>query len=92
KNDVFILDEPFNGVDIQSNLVISEIIKKLKKLEKTIIISSHIFSTLKDICDEIFLMKNGKIIKKVKQQDFNILETEMMEFTIGNQMERLGLE
>lgn len=91
QNDFFILDEPFNGVDIQSNLVITEIIKELKKLDKTVIISSHIFSTLSDTCDEIYLMKSGEIHKKVMQADFKNLETEMKEFTIGNQIERLGL-
>ena len=91
KNDLFILDEPFNGVDIQSNFIITEIIKKLKDLEKTIIISSHIFSTLAATCDEIYLMKNGEIIRKVKQQDFNNLETEMKNFTIGNRIEKLDL-
>ena len=92
QNDIFILDEPFNGVDIQSNLVITEIIKKFKKLEKTVIISSHIFSTLADTCDEIYLMKNGEIIKKVEQVDFNKLENEMKEFTIGNRIDKLELK
>jgi ABC-2 type transport system ATP-binding protein len=92
ENDVFILDEPFNGVDIQSNLVITEIIKKFKALEKTVIISSHIFSTLADTCDEIYVMKNGEIIKKVKQEYFNTLEMEMKEFTIGNRIDKLGLK
>lgn len=92
ENDVFILDEPFNGVDIQSNLIITEIINKLKYLGKTVIISSHIFSTLADTCDEIFLMKNGEIIRKVKQPDFNNLETEMKEFTLGKRIERLELK
>tara|TARA_B110000240_G_scaffold26442_1_gene27332 strand:+ start:2024 stop:2704 length:681 start_codon:yes stop_codon:yes gene_type:complete len=91
-NNVFILDEPFNGVDIQSNLIITEIIKKFKKLEKTVIISSHIFSTLADTCDEIYLMKNGEIIKKVDQADFNTLEKEMKEFTIGNRIDKLELK
>ena len=91
-NNVFILDEPFNGVDIQSNLIITEIIKKIKKLEKTVIISSHIFSTLADTCDEIYLMKNGEIIKKVDQADFNTLEKEMKEFTIGNRIDKLELK
>jgi ABC-2 type transport system ATP-binding protein len=91
KNDLLILDEPFNGVDIQSNIIITQIIDKLKELEKTVIISSHIFSTLADTCDEIYLMKNGEIIRKVNQQDFNNLETEMKEFTIGNRIERLDL-
>jgi len=92
QNDIFILDEPFNGVDIQSNLIITEIIKKFKKLEKTVIISSHIFSTLADTCDEIYLMKNGEIIRKVEQVDFNKLENEMKEFTIGNRIDKLELK
>ncbi|AUC83379.1 ATP-binding cassette domain-containing protein [Lacinutrix sp. Bg11-31] len=92
KNEIFILDEPFNGVDIQSNLIITEIIKELKQLNKTIIISSHIFSTLANTCNEIYLMKNGEIIKKVKQQDFNKLEAEMINFTIGNRIDKLELE
>jgi ABC-2 type transport system ATP-binding protein len=91
QNEVFILDEPFNGVDIQSNLVITEIIKKLKALKKTLILSSHIFSSLVEICDEIFLLKNGKIIKKVTQKDFSNLASELKEFTIGNRIEKLGL-
>ena len=44
KNEVFILDEPFNGVDIHSNLIIREIIYKLREAGKYVIISSHIFS------------------------------------------------
>ncbi|MDB4183223.1 ABC transporter ATP-binding protein [Flavobacteriaceae bacterium] len=92
ENEVFILDEPFNGVDIQSNLVIAEIIKKLKMLKKTVIISSHIFSTLAATCDEIYLMKNGKIIRKVKQIDFDALESEMKDFTVGNRIDQLGLK
>tara|TARA_B100000497_G_scaffold112319_1_gene133193 strand:- start:138 stop:818 length:681 start_codon:yes stop_codon:yes gene_type:complete len=91
-NNVFVLDEPFNGVDIQSNLIITEIIKRFKKLEKTVIISSHIFSTLADTCDEIYLIKNGEIIKKVDQADFNTLEKEMKEFTIGNRIDKLELK
>jgi len=92
ENNVFILDEPFNGVDIQSNLIINEIIKRFKKLEKTVIISSHIFSTLAETCDEIYLMKNGEIVKKVAQVGFNNLEKEMKAFTVGNKIDKLELK
>jgi ABC-2 type transport system ATP-binding protein len=92
KNDVFILDEPFNGIDIHSNLIITEIINKFKELEKTVIISSHIFSTLAETCDEIYLMKNGEIVKKVAQVDFNNLEKEMKKLTIGNRIDKLELK
>lgn len=92
ENKLFILDEPFNGVDIHSNMIITEIIQKLKELGKTILISSHIFSTLNDTCDEIFLMKNGQIIRSVFKEDFKTLEIEMKEFTIGNKIEKLNLK
>lgn len=91
KNDYYILDEPFNGVDIQSNIVITEIIKHLKKAGKIVIISSHIFSTLSDTCDEINLLKDGKFIKHVKRKDFTKLELEMKEFSIGNIIDKLNI-
>lgn len=91
ENQVFILDEPFNGVDIQSNLVITEIIKELKSLGKTVIISSHIFSTLTETCDEIFLLKAGEIAKRVTQNEYSNLEAEMKAVTIGNRIDQLEL-
>ncbi|MEN1783881.1 MAG: ATP-binding cassette domain-containing protein [Bacteroidota bacterium] len=91
KNQVYILDEPFNGVDIQSSFIVTELLKKLKKLGKTVLVSSHIFTTLRETCDEIFLLRNGMIIKKVGCEDFSKLETEMKQFTIGNRLEKLDL-
>ncbi|MBP5982306.1 MAG: ATP-binding cassette domain-containing protein [Fluviicola sp.] len=90
-NNYFILDEPFNGVDIQSNMIITEIIHKLKELDKIVIISSHIFSTLSDTCDEIHLLSNGHFIKSVKKGEFQLLETEMKRMNVGNKIEHLGL-
>ena len=90
-NEYFILDEPFNGVDIESNILLTEIIHSLKKLGKTIIISSHIFSTLSDTCDEINLLSEGSMIKSVQREDYPALETEMKQMTIGNKIEKLGL-
>ncbi|MCL2074812.1 MAG: ATP-binding cassette domain-containing protein [Marinilabiliaceae bacterium] len=92
ENQYFIFDEPFNGVDIHSNIIIIDLVHKLRELGKTVIISSHIFSTLSDTCDEIYLLKEGEIIKKVFRQDFEALEHEMKEFTIGNKIEKLELK
>jgi ABC-2 type transport system ATP-binding protein len=91
RNEYFILDEPFNGVDIESNILLTEIIHTLKKLGKTVIISSHIFSTLSDTCDEINLLSEGSIVKAVQREDFQSLETEMKQMTVGNRIEKLGL-
>ena len=91
KNEIFILDEPFNGVDIQSNILIVEIIRKLKQLEKTVIISSHIFSTLNETCDEIHYLRNGTFVKKVEKDEFATLEAEMKKQIIGNKIETLNV-
>jgi ABC-2 type transport system ATP-binding protein len=90
-NQYFILDEPFNGVDIQSNILITELIHKLKALNKTVLISSHIFSTLSDTCNEIHLLSKGSFIKSVQKEEFLSLEAEMKHMTIGNKIEKLGL-
>ncbi|SDC33076.1 ABC transporter ATP-binding protein [Niabella drilacis] len=92
ENDYFILDEPFNGVDIQSNLLITAIIHKLRELGKTILISSHIFSTLHETCDEIHLLQNGVFSKAVARADFDLLEREMKQVSIGNKIEQMELK
>lgn len=91
KNEVFILDEPFNGVDIQSNILIKEIIFKLKQLNKIIIISSHIFSILSEVCDKLYYLKQGSIIKSVEKNSFNQIENEMKEIGIMKKINELGL-
>ncbi len=91
KNDFYILDEPFNGVDIEGNILIEEILKKLKEQHKTVMISSHIFATLKTVCDEIILLEKGILTKQIEQKDYNELEHEMKNFNINKQLEKLGL-
>lgn len=90
-NSYFILDEPFNGVDIQSNIIITGIIQRLKELNKTVIISSHIFSTLHDTCDQIHLLSHGSLVKTAGKEDFNKLEMEMKETVIGDKIDKLLL-
>ena len=92
ENDYFIFDEPFNGVDIQSNLIITELILKLKSLQKVVILSSHIFSTLNETCDEIHLLRDGKITKSVDKSEFKLLEEEMKASSIGTLIDQLNLK
>ncbi len=91
RNEYFILDEPFNGVDIQSNILITEIIHKLRELNKTVILSSHVFSTLSDTCDEIHMLSNGEFIESVTKENFQALEAKMRKVMIGDKIEKLGM-
>ena len=92
ENAVYILDEPFNGVDIQSNILITQLIKKLRELGKTILISSHIFSTLNETCDEILLIEDGIFEKRVSKAQFSEMENEMRDFIVGDKLEKFGLK
>ena len=91
KNQFFILDEPFNGVDIQSNLLISELILALKAKGKTLIISSHILSSLTDICDQFIVLKEGRIVQQAGRDEFSEIERQMRKSEIGNKLQKLDL-
>ncbi|TXB63750.1 ABC transporter ATP-binding protein [Phaeodactylibacter luteus] len=92
ENEVLILDEPFSGVDIQSNLVIVEVISRLRALNKTVIISSHIFAALSEVCDEISLLRSGRILQTAGRSGFSSLEAEMKAVTIGSRIDQLELK
>jgi len=77
KNEVYIFDEPFNGVDLQSNWLITEIIQQLKIMGKTILMSSHIFSTLKDCCDELIQLENGQIKNHILSENFSFFQVKI---------------
>lgn len=90
-NELYILDEPYNGLDMQSAILLTEIIKKLKSLGKTIVISSHIFATLSDSCDEIILLENGLFTDHVLKANFNDLQEVLKNKTIQNNIENMFL-
>ncbi|MFD2565210.1 ABC transporter ATP-binding protein [Aquimarina rubra] len=91
KNDIFILDEPFNGVDIHSNTIINQVLFKLKELNKIVVLSSHIFSTLYETCDYLHYLKNGSIVKSADKSEFGIIEKEMQASGIGIKIDKLNL-
>ncbi|MFU1857085.1 ATP-binding cassette domain-containing protein [Sphingobacterium sp. NGMCC 1.201703] len=90
-NSFYILDEPFNGIDLQSSIILTEIILRLKAMNKTVLISSHIFSTLKDTCDEILVIEAGRISKTVKKEHFGDFEEEMKEKILKKDIDKLWL-
>jgi ABC-2 type transport system ATP-binding protein len=60
--DVVILDEPFNALDRSGCDLTESIIKELKVENKIVILACHEFYRLESLCDEIFVIENGKII------------------------------
>ena len=59
---VLILDEPASGLDPRARIEIRELLRELKRMEKTIMISSHILSELEEICDHVGIIERGQLV------------------------------
>lgn len=59
---VLILDEPASGLDPRARLEMKELIRELRAMGKTILISSHILSELADLCDLLAFLEAGSLV------------------------------
>jgi ABC-2 type transport system ATP-binding protein len=59
--EVLILDEPANGLDPEARVEMREIILRLARLGKTLIVTSHILPELSRICDQVAIITHGKL-------------------------------
>ena len=75
--DVLLLDEPASGLDPRARIEIRGLLKELRKMGKTILVSSHILPELADICNKIGIIERGELLvsgdvtevmKQVRQQ------------------------
>lgn len=60
--EILILDEPASGLDPRARIEMKEILKQLKDMGKTIIISSHILPELSEMCTSIGIIDKGQIV------------------------------
>ncbi|MGX7012942.1 ATP-binding cassette domain-containing protein [Vagococcus silagei] len=61
--DVLIYDEILNGLDIQNVAHVSQVLIEMKQQGKTILLSSHNIFEIRKICDTIYFLINGKLMK-----------------------------
>ena len=60
--DLLVLDEPASGMDPRARVEMKEILRTLKNMGKTIIVSSHILPELAELCTSIGIIEGGKIV------------------------------
>ncbi|GCE13402.1 ABC transporter ATP-binding protein [Tengunoibacter tsumagoiensis] len=60
--EVLLLDEPASGLDPRARVELRELVRTLQGMGKTIIISSHILLELAEMCTDIAIVKNGKLV------------------------------
>lgn len=74
KTKLLILDEPTSGLDVIARDEILQLLREyMEEEEKTILISSHISTDLESLCDDIYMIDNGKI---VLHEDTDVLLSE----------------
>ena len=78
KNDIYILDEPFNGVDLTGCILMKKMIRSLKHENKTVIISSHQIVALHEICDSIHYLYNHKIANEFVTETVDEIERQII--------------
>lgn len=81
---ILILDEPFNGLDLESAHILTLILQQLREKGKTILVTSHVFETLTSGCDYIHHINNGMIEQSYSQEQFGMLK-ELLFSTIEKQ-------
>ncbi|SHE73180.1 ABC transporter ATP-binding protein [Desulforamulus putei] len=59
---VLILDEPASGLDPRARAEMKEVIRQLRRMNKTILISSHILPELAEMCDNIAILEQGRLV------------------------------
>lgn len=58
---VIIFDEPTNGLDVLTARVVTDFLRELKGQDKSIIVSTHIFSLVEKLCDRVGIIIGGKM-------------------------------
>ncbi|MCP4639873.1 MAG: ABC transporter ATP-binding protein [bacterium] len=59
---ILILDEPASGLDPRARIEVLEVLRTLGDMGKTVLISSHILSELRYLCNKICIIDHGKVI------------------------------
>lgn len=62
--DIYLMDEPFNGLDKTSTAAIQKLFMELRAQGKTFLLVSHHPSDISSLCDDVYAMENGSISRK----------------------------
>jgi len=66
---VLLMDEPSSGLDPRARIEMRELLKELRRMGKTILISSHILSELAELCTAVGIIEQGKLVYAGKIAD-----------------------
>ncbi|MDP8904918.1 MAG: ABC transporter ATP-binding protein [Chloroflexota bacterium] len=67
--DVLLLDEPASGLDPRARVELRELLRELRALGKTIVISSHILPELEELCTSLAIIDHGRVMASGRVED-----------------------
>ncbi len=97
---VLLLDEPASGLDPRARIEIRGLLKELRNMGKTIMISSHILPELADICNKVGIIEKGELIvntdvddvmRQVRQQTVLLIDVRADRDAAGKLLEQHDL-
>jgi ABC-2 type transport system ATP-binding protein len=59
---VLLLDEPASGLDPRARVEMRELLRELRAMGKTIVVSSHILAELAELCDSVGIIEQGRLV------------------------------
>jgi ABC-2 type transport system ATP-binding protein len=69
--EVLILDEPASGLDPRARVELRELLRELRLLGKTILVSSHILPELEELCTSVAIVDHGRVLAQGKVADID---------------------
>ncbi len=67
--EVLLLDEPASGLDPRARVELRELLRELRSLGKTIVISSHILPELEELCTSVAIVDHGQVLAQGRVSD-----------------------
>ncbi|QIX63207.1 ATP-binding cassette domain-containing protein [Hymenobacter sp. BT18] len=74
-----ILDEPFNGLDLGANLLVMEILRRLRQQGVGILLTSHLLGSLTELCDEITVLADGRVRRHYAAAEFGQVAPDLLD-------------
>lgn len=81
--DLLILDEPFDGIDVENKKIWIDLLGEwVKEKNCSVIISSHILSEVEQICSRILILSKGRLIWNLYREEWNDMSKGNLRYVI----------
>ena len=81
--NIFIFDEPTKGIDVGAKIEVYNIMNKLVKENKCVVMVSSELNEILGMCDRVYVMRRGRITSEISRQETEFNDEEIMKAAWG---------